>query len=321
MKRWKKEGEKRGDAKRSMIAALLFFFLFPYICSSFGSIQPQKIEKGESIGTMWIAQDRLWGAKKIPMEEYLLGMMAATIPADYEMETLKAQAVLLRSWCMSLMEKKDGIKQACDAQLKQNYLTLEQCQKMWGENYDANRNKMNQALQETAGMILVWKGRIIAPPFFRISNGMTRDVTEYLAHYQEWGYLKQSECGEDVEAPEYVSYVQVNQRDFKRKMASLLNLSKWDMDRLVLCRDSAGYVKKVLVGEKEIEGETFRYEMGLPSACFTLEKQDGGIEFQIKGMGHGFGFSQYKANRLVIEGNDFLSLFQYFFSDVSLEKI
>ena len=317
MKSGKQEGKKRG----TIVVVLLFFILFPYVCSLFGKIQPQQMENLESVGTVWIAQDRLWGAEKIPMEEYLLGMMAATIPVDYEMETLKAQAILLRSWCMSLLETKGGVKQVSDRELKKNYLTLEQCRKMWGENYDIKKEKIEQALKETKGMILVWKGNMIAPPFFRVSNGTTRDVTEYLTHHQEWGYLKQAECGEDIEAEEYVSYVQISHNDFKKKIAVLLGLEKWDMEKIVLCRDEAGYVKTVQIGQEEIEGESFRYQMGLSSSCFTLEKQEQYIQFKVKGMGHGFGFSQYKANKMAMEGNGFWELLQYFFSDISLEKI
>lgn len=321
MKLTKMQFKRRGEAKGKLLAALLFFFLFPYLFSYFGNVEKQEIEVTQNTGSVWVAQKKLWGTKKILLEEYLPGMLAATIPIEYELETLKAQAVVLRSWCMSLVEKEQGIKLISDEEIKTSYFTPEQCKRLWGEAYDTNLAKIKQAVEDTAGMILVWQEQIIIPPFFRVSNGSTRDVKEYLVHHEDWGYLVKADCPEDLNSSEYVHYIQISENDFKKKMAGLLGQKQWEMEKIILCRDSADYVKKLQVGEKEIEGETFRYEMGLPSACFSLEKTGENIEFQVKGMGHGFGFSQYEANEQAKGGNDFKALLNFFYTNITIEKM
>lgn len=316
-----KRTTKRREARGILFATLLFFFLFPYVFSNFSKIEKQEVEIEEAQGKVWVAKEKIWGKEKVLLEDYLVGMMVATIPVEYEVETLKAQAVLLRSFCMSFMEKQDGIKIISDEQLKEHYFTEEQARVIWEENYDINITKMKEAVKSTEGMVLVWQGQILNPPFFRVSNGMTRDITEYMVHIDEWAYMKQAKCGEDIKSPEYIHYIQISQKDFKKKMAKLLGEYTWKMEKITLTRDSAGYVKELQVGENTLSGEDFRYEMELPSACFTLERVEDNIEIQVKGMGHGFGFSQYQANQQAKLGKDFITLLNLFFQNFQLEKI
>lgn len=321
MKVLKRETTKRRDAKGFVFAALLFFFLFPYLFSNFSQTTTQEIEIMGYEGKIWVAIEKLWGKEKVLLEEYLAGMMAATIPADYEMETLKAQAVMLRSFCMSYMEKEDGIKVISDENLKEHFFTEEECRSLWQDKFDANIERMRQAVGATEGMVMVWKEQIINPSFFRVSNGMTRDITEYMVHKENWEYMKQVSCSEDIKSSEYIHYIQISQKDFKKKMAKLLEERTWKMEKIILTRDSAGYVKELQVGNKKINGEDFRYEMELPSSCFTLERAGDNIEIQVKGMGHGFGFSQYEANQQAKLEKDFITLLNLFFQNFQLEKV
>ena len=93
------------------------------------------------------------------------------------------------------------------------------------------------------------------------------------------------------------------------------------VQKLILYKDTKGYVKEVEVNGKRIKGEVFRQTFGLASSCFSLQKIDSVIEIQTKGIGHGFGFSQWEANSLAKEGKTYEDLLQYFYKNISIEKI
>ena len=75
--------EKRGDTKGVLLLALLFFLLFPYIISGFSDVEKQTLAWEEVPGQIWVVEKKIWGSQKMPLEEYLVGMVAATIPGEY----------------------------------------------------------------------------------------------------------------------------------------------------------------------------------------------------------------------------------------------
>lgn len=320
MRTLKPRREKRRAVGKLFLATLLFFLLFPYLGSLIKSGGKEDLVAADYISDAWVELDRLWGKERIPMEEYLVGMMAATIPLDYEKETLKAQAIMLRSWCYSLAKKEEGYDRIPAKELEEIWLSELDCQRIWGEEYEANSMLIREILEETAGMVLVWQGQIIAPPFFRISNGITRAVGEYQAHAKRWEYVPSISCPQDVEAKEYLGRVEISQKEFEKKVGNLLKEPSWRLDKLILHRDTADYVKSVEIGEKHIQGEDFRYALGLDSSCFTLEKQEDTIVIKTRGKGHGFGFSQHQANELAKQGQSSRQLLESFFSGVTIEK-
>ncbi|MBQ9989571.1 MAG: SpoIID/LytB domain-containing protein [Lachnospiraceae bacterium] len=311
---------KRRTVGKYFLAVLLFFLLFPYLISLIKKGGKEEVVAAEYISDTWIEADRLWGKERIPLEEYLVGMMAATVPLDYEEETLKAQAVMLRSWCYSLAKKQQGVDMIPAAGLEGIWLSEDQLRRVWGENYEANRETIQKILKETEGMVLIRQEQIIAPPFFRLSNGNTRAVEEYQTHVEKWAYLQSLSCPQDVESEEYLSRVEVPKKKFEKKVGELLEVSSWKLDKIILHRDRTDYVKVVEISGKRIPGEEFRHAFGLASSCFTLEKQNDIIVIKTRGIGHGFGFSQYQANELAKQGQTYRQLLEYFFSEISIER-
>ncbi len=321
MKILKPKSEKRREAGKVLLGALLFFLLFPYAGSLLTGGKSVETMQENYISDAWVEVDRLWGEERIPLNEYLVGMMAATIPLDYEKEVLKAQALMLRSWCLSLAKKEEGLDIIPAEELEEIYLSEEDCRRLWAEDYDANIALIREILEETDGMVLVKEGQIVAPPFFRISSGVTRVVKEYQIHDERWDYLISLSCPQDKEAKDYLGRVEIKEKDFHTKVGRLLGEKGWKLDKIILQRDSADYVKTVEIGEKEIQGEDFRYALDLPSSCFTLEKQGDTIVIKTRGVGHGFGFSQNQANELAKQGQTWRQLLETFFSGLTIEKV
>lgn len=316
-----KRKEKRREGKGMLLPALLFFLLFPYIISGFSDVKKQTLAKEDVPGQIWVLQKRVWGSQKIPLEEYLMGMIAATIPVEYEPETLKAQAVILRSYCINHMKKEAGEKIIYDDVLQGYYFSPKECKKMWEENAEDNLTKIEKAVQDTQGLILVCDGDIVEAPFCRMSNGKSRDITEYVVRKENYKYMKSEVCEKDGLAKDFVQYTEINQEEFEKILKKLMGESFKGLKKITLYRDANSYVKEVQVGEKLMEGEQFREALGLVSSCFSLDKINDVIEIQTKGIGHGFGFSQYEANEQAKNGKDYTLLLHYFFQNITLEKI
>ena len=310
----------RRDRRGILLLALLFFFLFPYIVSNFSDMEKQKLEKKDVPGEIFVLQKKIWGEVKIPLEEYLEGMVAATIPAEYHTETLKAQSIILRSFCMSKVEKRDGSKVILDDDIKEMYFSRPECQKLWGEEWEAKQLKIRQAVKETKGVIAISEETILSLPFSRISNGFTRDISEYVVHKEDYAFMKTVSCPEDEQAEEYLQYKEYSVREFQKRLQKISEEKKAP-GKMILYRDSAGYVKEVILGDDRIDGEKVRNVLGLVSSCFYVEKIDNVIQIRTKGIGHGFGFSQYSADKMAQSGCDYTYLLNYFFQNISLEKI
>ena len=319
--RVQRKKEKRRERTGIILPALLFFILFPYIISGFSNVNKQTFSKEESPGQIWVLEKKLWGTQRIPLEEYLVGMLAATIPAEYEPDTLKAQAIILRSFCMNQMEKENGRKVIYDDLLKEYYLQPTQYQEVWKDNEDLYLKKMKTAIEETKGVIMVCNGDIVEPPFCRMSNGKTRDITEYVIHKSAYSYMKTVTCEEDKMAGEYIQYIEIPKKEFKVKLQQILPEKNAKLQKMILFRDTNDYVKEIQIGEERIDGEIFREKFGLISSDYSLDKINDVIEIKSKGMGHGFGFSQYQANQLALTGKDYVELLNHFFSNIALEKI
>ena len=102
-----KKGYRREPQRRGyyFMPLLFFFCIFPFFMSRYSEKEKDALASETLPGQVWIMQTKFWGDYKMAMEEYLIGMMAATIPVEYEMETLKAQAILLRSFCLDVFNK------------------------------------------------------------------------------------------------------------------------------------------------------------------------------------------------------------------------
>lgn len=315
------QSEKRRETKGMLFVALLFLTLFPYIISGFSKIEKQTIVVEEEPGQIWVLEKKIWGTKGVPLEEYLIGMMAATIPVEYHMEALKAQAIILRSFCMNYMEKEDGKKIIKDEFLKEYYFSKQSYMEMWSNTSEEYMRKIEQAVEETKGIIIVCGGDIINPPFCRMTNGNTRDITEYVVHKEWYDYMKSVICGEDETAKDSVQYMEISQKEFEEIIRKRLGVEAEKLNKITLYKDALNYVKEVQIGEERFDGEEFRKAFGLISSCYSLEKINSNIEIQTRGIGHGYGFSQYTANQMAANGKDYKYLLTYFFHNISLEKI
>lgn len=252
------------------------------------------------------------GSLTMTMEEYLCGYLPLVIPASYETECLRAQAILLRT---EMIGKLQGQYQQGEGELlipMDTYLTHGQLEEMWGSNYTQYQEKIRQAVSSTRGVYLTYRGLPIEACFFRVSAGQTRSGELLLG--KDYKYLAEMVCAKDYLSENYLTHTAY-------KMSKLEKLLGGSIAQLEY--DGAGYVKQVSVEGDENTvhtGEWLRKKLGLTSAHITMEETAETVVFHVKGMGHGFGMSQFGANEMAKEGADYTAILSYFFQNITFDK-
>ena len=315
----KRETEK--STKGHLFVFFLFLFFLAYGISILGNKETERFIYEENPGQIWVERQEIWGKRRIELEEYLVGMVAGTIPFEFEMETLKAQAVILRSHCVSMVEKIDGRKIVKEEDVQNYYLSEKERSLLWKDEEETYSKKIKEAVTSTKGKVLLFQDQMIAPPFFLSGNGKTRDMRDYPAFGEKLGYIKSVECPKDIESENYNYYSEITEQEFIKILEKKLKKRNQKVGKITLFRDSSNYIKTVEIGESQINGEEFRGLFSLPSSCFQIEKINHMIQFKTVGRGHGFGFSQFQANEFAKEGMKMEEILAYFFEDISLEKI
>lgn len=311
--------------KRDACSFLLFVFLLPYVCAClWGHVGEEtgKLKKDTTGGQAAYTVEAVveWGVWELPAEEYLAYRLLTTMPEDYHLEAKKAQAVLLRTELAALYQ---------EAGSRRITVTGEGFAKYYkdtdGETREALRES-RQAVEETKGVILTWRGKPIRASYFKLSNGFTREAVE--SGEEECPYLAKTSCGEDRTSPDYHSVVRVEREAY---IDALQGILQEDFERETLWEsgelsyDESGYVTKVSYYDgngktEEVDGETFRHLFGLNSAAFEVKREDGDIFFQVAGVGHGFGMSQYAADCRAKNGQTYEDILESFFFETELAK-
>ena len=265
--------------------------------------------------------------QEMDMETYLRGVVRAEMPATFALEALKAQAVAARTYTLYRMENGGAQKHpeadACDdVNCCKAYLSAEEAAANWGEQAQTYEAKICQAVAETDGECILYGGRPILAAFHSSSAGLTRRAGE--VWQSDLPYLQAVESPEAGDSiPNYYSRVEFTAEEFREKVLSAQpeadlsgDMSGWLRNAVT---DSAGSVETVEVGGVTVKGSTLRSILGLRSACFEWEVEDGRLVFFVTGYGHGVGMSQYGANQMAEEGADYREILTHYYTGVTVE--
>ena len=257
---------------------------------------------------------------------YLVGVVRAEMPASFELEALKAQAVAARTYTLYKLQSGGNHGEAADVCTDhtccQAYTGEERARANWGGNAAAYEAKVEAAVRSTDGEAILYGGVPILAVFHSSSAGLTRAAGEVWVN--DLPYLQAVSSPEEGERiPNYYSRAELTKAELKTKLQTAFpeaNLSGdpggWLTDAQ---RDPAGTVVTVTVGGVTVKGTQVRGALGLRSACFTWEAQDGKMIFYVTGFGHGVGLSQYGANQLAREGADYREILTHYYTGVTVE--
>lgn len=284
--------------------------------SGTGAGQDGSQGSGLTAGRRYVAVERNGRTMEIPAEDFLVHALAAQIPADFGPETLKAQAVLARTY---IYREMDGAETIPEEALDMDALSGAQMEELWGGACQENYHRLQEAVSATGGLYLAYEGAPAEGFFCRAASGRTR------AGGQAHPCLRQAESPGDLLADGYLSIAVFAPEDLARRVSAIPGAVSVDADRLpeelqVAERDEAGYVLQVQIGPKTYSGEEVQYALGLSSPCFYFDELQGKIRVTCKGIGHGYGFSQAGASALEKEGLGFEALLDHYFQNVEILK-
>jgi len=255
-------------------------------------------------------------------KDYIFGVVAAEMPALYETEALKAQAVAAYTFacCRKAENAQKDYDITTDHTTDQSFITEEQARERWGDKADEYIKKIKSAVEDTADLMITYNGKPITAVYHAISSGKTensKDIWNY-----ELDYLRSVSSEGDKLAPNYMSEAVFTADELKEKLADTAELSGEPTNYFGSCsRTEAGTVKKILVCQKEITGSKLRELLELRSSNFTVNYKDEKFTFTVYGYGHGVGMSQNGANYMAKQGCNFEEILTHYYTGCKVEKV
>ena len=249
----------------------------------------------------------------IDLEEYVIGVVAAEMPAAFHSEALKAQAVVARTYAMKKASKGITLVNSTSHQV---YNSVEQMKAKWGSSYATYYNKIKNAVNATKGQVLKYNGEYIEALYFSMSNGKTELPTYVWSTNYPYLQVVSSLWDENISAATYTVTMTY------KKLSSKLGIAVDENSEIkVLSRTAGDRVNEVSIAGKSFSGVKVRSLLGLRSADFEITKIGSGVKIITKGFGHGVGMSQYGANGAAKEGYSYKQILNHYYSGASLVSI
>lgn len=283
--------------------------------------------------------------ESVPLEQYVRGVLAAEMPADFELEALKAQAIAARTYIVRRLRTGDtaGVPEGADVTdtvAHQVYIPLAELAK----RPEGMIVRLNRAVNETRDQVITYQGEPIMAAFFSTSNGYTENAEEYWKNPVP--YLKSVPSPWDqAESPRYAETVELALNEVLEKLgltpAAVPGLAQASRqggggagsassgtvagdglaeDVRILSRTVGKRVDEVQFGSKRFSGRDIREKLNLRSSAFDWERDGNKLRITTYGYGHGVGMSQYGAQGMAKQGAAAERILTYYYTGVQLDK-
>ncbi len=273
------------------IIIILIVILFPFIILSIFYH-----EQGNAILVKMKRDNKIIS---VPLEEYVMGVVAGEMPSSFELEALKAQAIVSRSYVIYKI-KKNNTYDVTDNTLTQVYVD---------GIYD---RKIKKAVYETKNEVLVYDDEVIEALFFSKAPGYTENVEEVFQESRP--YLRSVPSSWDNDSTE-VNYFT------KEGFCHKLDIECSNISIEITEKTSTGRSKKIKVNDQVFNSSDFIKRLNLKSSYLNIKVLDSNIIIETKGYGHGVGMSQYGANELAKKGYVYDEILKYYYQGTQIKKI
>ncbi len=259
------------------------------------------------------------------LESYLLGVVAAEMPANFEIEALKAQAIAARTIAVQRLKRfggrgcqhYPGVDFCDDPSENQAWQSISELKAKWGvSDFPRLYAKINRAVKETAGIILTYRNKPIDALFHSTCGVGTADASEIWQH--QVPYLQSVSCGFDYDSPRFASQISYSWSELARRLQISGNHLKTIRIRK---RSPHGRVLSISVDKALYSGENFRKALALNSTCFTCTASKNGIVFKTIGYGHGVGMCQYGANGMAKQRFTYKQILRHYYRGIQFSRI
>lgn len=304
--------------KRIIIFILLLIFI-PFLIITIYNKNYKEIELNY-INTTYIRVKRMKNneIEKIPLEEYIVGVLAGEMPINFDIEALKAQAVASRSYALKRMEyNKDKEYDVVDSILNQVYLDDNYLRDAWGNSYVKNINKLRKVVNSTIDEYLEYNNSIVDALFFSTSNGFTEDSSNIFNFECEYLKSVDSPWDKDVSSA-YLTTKTMNLTEFYKKLN--IPYSK-NLNIEIKKRSSTNRILLLSINNVEFKGTDVYNKLSLRSTDFTIELQGDNVSITTKGYGHGVGLSQYGALGMAKEGYNYVEILNHYYQNTKITKL
>lgn len=248
----------------------------------------------------------------ISLEEYVIGVVAGEMPALFDLEALKAQAIASRTYVINHLENHAQISSTISDQV---YLTKEEMQEKWKDKYDEYYSKINQAVQETKGQIMYYKNAPIKAYYYSMSNGYTESSLNVFNEQNDYLNVVISPYDADNSHTEILAKETFCEKlEITCEKISIKNVQKDDSNR----------ISSITINEKQFTGIQIRKKLSLRSTDFEIsENQENPNDLKIitKGYGHGVGMSQHGANNMAKLGFTYEEILKYYYQNIEIDEL
>lgn len=245
----------------------------------------------------------------LDLEDYVVGVVAGEMPALFQDEALKAQAVAARSYVLS--KEKDGNYEVSASTSDQVFLTSYEMKEKWQEDYDEYYNKILNAVKETTGEVLTKDNKILKAFYFSMSNGYTENSKDVFGE----------DLTQSVESPfeASLSNFEIVKEFSKNELLEKLGVDNLNIENQQISETK--HTSSIIIGGKEFSGIEVRKLLNLRSTDFEIKQVGENFNIITRGYGHGVGMSQYGANELAKSGKSYKDILAYYYKNTRLVNL
>ncbi|MBU8905906.1 stage II sporulation protein D [Desertibacillus haloalkaliphilus] len=259
--------------------------------------------------------------ERVSLDDYVIGVVASEMPAEFEIEALKAQALAARTYIIKYMLDPGDINvpegaivtDTVDHQVYKNHQELQQ---LWGHDYDWKIARIQQAVYATQGEILTYNGEPITAAFFSTSNGYTENSEDYWPN--SFPYLRSVESPWDHASPRFISETKIPVSEVEQRLS--VTLPEGGVGEITE-RTDGGRVAKVNINGTEFNGREVREGLELDSSDFEWRREGDQVVIETKGWGHGVGMSQYGANGMAQDGRTYQEIVSHYYQGIAINEV
>lgn len=267
---------------------------------------------------------------KISPRDYIIGAIFAEMPANFESESLKAQAVIAHTYILrQYIQEKDkptenlkGADFSNDTSLYNAYFSKEQAKSLYGQNYEVNLVKISTAVDAVINKVISYNNELILPAFHSMSGGMTESAK--VAWGTDFPYLQAVSSTGEQSAKGFSEEKKFTPDELSTKLTQGLKELKLEDSKAdwikVIDKSPSGTVLSVKVGNLTLKGNELRDILSLRSSYFDVAFESDSFKITTKGVGHGVGLSQYGANSMALNGDTFEKIISYYYNGVKIQE-
>ena len=249
------------------------------------------------------------------LENYVIGVVAAEMPATFSFDALKAQSIAARTFSYRKIIDGTITYDSLRTDKGQSYYDIKTLKEIWKDDFDKYYGIIYKAVLETKGEIITYDKYPISAYYFSTSNGYTENG---ISVFKEEPYLisVDSSWDKNTKGYSYESSIKIN--EFKSK----LGIKNDEIIKIEnINRNNTNHIESLTINDHTYSGIEIRKMFNLRSTDFEIVIDKEYVSIKTSGYGHGVGMSQNGANYLANMGKDYKEIIKYYYTGVEITKI